>query len=93
MIKNGEWYADLGRGVVCGKLTMTDNGETFSCWTEESAELFRYVKVKPAAEDPAGEEPEGPTDPQPQRPGLWKRIVSFFLRLVDFFKKILSVGG
>ena len=65
------------------------DGETYFVWTEESAELFSYVKVKPAA---SSEEPDAQQDPQPQRPGLWKSIVSFFLRLVDFFKKIFGAG-
>ena len=87
MVKGGEWYADFGRCVVCGKLTEVINGETYFIWTEESADLFRFVKVKPAAptEDPSEQE-----NPQPQRPSFWKSIASFFLRLVDFFKKLFK---
>lgn len=87
MIKAGNWYADFSRSVVCGKLTEVVAGEAYYIWTEESADLFRFVKVKPAAstEDPGAQE-----NPQPQRPSFWKSIASFFLRLVDFFKKLFK---
>ena len=91
MVKDGEWYADFGRCVVCGKLTQVMNGETYTIWTEESTELFTYVKVKPASSTENPGEQENP-QPQPQRPSFWKSIASFFLRLVDFFKKIFGAG-
>ena len=87
MVKGGEWYADFGRCVVCGKITQVINGESYTDWTPESSELFTYVKVKPVTptEDPGEQE-----NPQPQRPSFWRSIVSFFLRLVDFFKKLFK---
>ena len=90
MVKAGDWYADFSRSVVCGKLTENIDGETYTVWTEESTELFSYVKVKPASstEDPG--EQENPQPQQPQRPSFWKSIASFFLRLVDFFKKLFK---
>ena len=92
MIKGGEWYADFSRSVVCGKITINVNGESFSEWTEESSELFHFVKVKPGAPavDPSGEENDGQEENRPQKASPWKKIVSFFLRLVDFFKKIFG---
>ena len=87
MVKGGEWYADFGRCVVCGKITQVINGESYTDWTPESSELFTYVKVKPvtSTDDPGEQE-----NPQPQRPSFWRSIVSFFLRLVDFFKKLFK---
>ncbi len=87
VIKAGAWFADFGRGVVCGKITETDGVNSFTFWTEESADLFRYVKVKPAA---STEEPGAPEAPQQQRPNIFKAIAAFFLRLVAFFKKIFG---
>ena len=89
MVKDGEWYADFSRSVVCGKITEVINDETYTNWTPESSELFSYVKVKPAA---STEDPGASENPQPQRPNIWRSIVSILLRLVDFFKKIFGAG-
>ncbi len=91
MIQSGEWYADLDRGVVTGKITypaaLIGSDEDITAWTQESPELFALLKVKPVSQsdDPGTqEESESPI----QR--VVRKIVSFFLRLVDFFKKMFG---
>ncbi len=87
MIRSGEWYADFSRNVVSGKITETVDGEEYTFWYPESADLFALLKVKPAAET---ETPEEPTQSESPIRRIMKSIAAFFLRVVEFIKKVFG---
>ena len=101
MLRSGEWYADIGNGLISGFITVnvseTGDGEEWAltelALTPEIMEaLFALLKVKTAdqTDDPGSTDPQdGPDDPAPdERPSVIKRIVAIFLKLINFLKTL-----
>lgn len=100
MLESGEWYADLSRGVVTGKITQTSelpatagiegmDGD-LSFWMPESEALYSLLKIKPvtASDDPTGD--ETPTEHTQPDDGSQNAGKSFMQRLADLFNKIVA---
>ena len=101
MLRSGEWYADIGNGLVSGfimvNVSATGDGEEWAltelALTPEIMEaLFALLKVKTAdqTDDPGNNDPQddtGDTTPD-ERPSVIKRIVAIFLKLINFLKTL-----
>ena len=91
LITSGEWYADFNRGVVTGKIiepaSLTGADEDITVWLPESEALFDMIKVKPASQPDDPDEQEQSESPFQS---IMRKVVSFFLRVVEFIKKMFA---
>ncbi|MBQ6165434.1 MAG: hypothetical protein IJK23_13265 [Clostridia bacterium] len=92
---------DYYRDAISGDVYLTFDGYYRMYLGDDPAVLAcmkEIVNTDPGTEPETPVEPEQPEDPtepetpdEPaQQPNFWKRIVSFFLQIIDFFKKLFK---
>lgn len=81
-LDGAEYYGD----AVSGDIYMAFAGYSRTYFGDDDAVLHCMTEVVNA---PPSTQPEPPENPV-QKPTLWKSVVSFFLRVLDFFKKLFN---
>ena len=95
---NADYYMDLNQMKLKITLHLPYQDENGNMTTIEQYVPSMYsanyipllLKVYHASEQPAG--PEAPEQSESPVRSLVKRIVSFFLRIVDFFKRMFNIA-
>lgn len=85
-LEGAEYYGD----AISGDIYLVYEGYSRMYFGHDTI-IINCMKEIPQSETPTDPDQQDPSQPQqPQKPSLWKSIASFFLRLVDFFKKLFK---